>query len=211
VLGYFQDAVSRTCAHKYVSKKTYRRCGIERPVVTFASLTNNDLDGGYNARPPFFLFSVACLPQCYGIYLATAGAGSVKKVPPLCLVYCSYWPVLTHQRAVPQHPVPTLTSMLSAEAIRTKSTRSSFVAEQASSRVQSNSVDRCRPPYAGCRDRSTDMTRKLELISLTCLGMTPRQSNFFFDICMRANTIQSYLPLRRRPRRSLLTHRLDMR
>lgn len=41
--------------------------------------------------------------------------------------------------------------------------------------------------------------------------MTPKWLNFLFDICTRANTIPSYLPLRRKPRRSLLLRRLDMR
>ena len=36
------------------------------------------------------------------------------------------------------------------------------MAEHGSSRVQSSLVDRCRPPDAGCRYNSTDMTKETQ-------------------------------------------------
>jgi hypothetical protein len=85
---------------------------------------------------------------------------SLKRCPLLRLLYFSHHPTLTHKRAVSWHPVPTLTSISSAEATRTEFTRSLSVAEQASSRVQSNLVDRCRSPEVDCRDSATNMTKE---------------------------------------------------
>jgi hypothetical protein len=84
---------------------------------------------------------------------------SLKRYPFSVCCIALITPLLLTS-AVSWHPVPTLTSILSAEATRTESTRSSSVAEQAFLRVQSNLVDRCRPPDAGHRAISTNITKE---------------------------------------------------
>jgi hypothetical protein len=134
---------------------------------------------------------------------------SLKRCPfPICCI--AFINSFAYQRTVSWHPVPTPTSILSADAIRTWSTRSLSVAEQASSRVHSNSVDRCRPPGTGCRDDSIDIIKETQTDRIDPPEGEPRGRRFLFDICTRANASQSYRSLRRRPQRSLLSHRSNM-
>lgn len=91
-----------------------------------------------------------------------AGAGFIEKVPSLYAVLLSsprsYSPVCNFLVSVVYSDLHIKCGRDTQE-----STKSLFVAERASSRVQSNSVDGCRPPDAGCRDSSTDMTEETRI------------------------------------------------